>query len=150
MAEKPLDTNITAIALQGSFVEDPTFTYTDYATMAQNWVNIEDQPEIIDAIIDDDIDDLMKKIVQGKVDNIEEGDDGEGKQTARNDDSEDEGKYTYSEFDDIIFELRNACRQFMPHNQFNEHLNAVQKNLHANVSKNKMKSTTMHDFFNNK
>ena len=48
------------------------------------------------------------------MDNIEEGDDVDGKQAERNDDSEDERKYTAAEVDDNIFELRKQSVQLAP------------------------------------
>ena len=52
-----IDCNSTAIALQDSFVDDgKLFSYTeaDYRNMAEVWIDIEDQPEVLNAICDGD------------------------------------------------------------------------------------------------
>ena len=44
-----------AYSLEGSFVADGSFTKTELRAMAENWVNVEDDQDIIHAEVDDAI-----------------------------------------------------------------------------------------------
>ena len=54
-----IDCYSTAIALQGSFVsEDEQFTEKDYRDMIDIWICIEDEKEVIDAICEEEMEEL--------------------------------------------------------------------------------------------
>jgi DDE superfamily endonuclease/Tc5 transposase DNA-binding domain len=51
-----IDCNSTAIALQGSFVADhENYTLANYNNMIDTWICIEDDPDVIDAICEDEL-----------------------------------------------------------------------------------------------
>jgi hypothetical protein len=55
--------NTVAIALEASFVsEDVTYTDAQLNNMIDSWLEIEDQPEIINALIDDEMEDLESTV----------------------------------------------------------------------------------------
>jgi hypothetical protein len=63
-----VNTEREAYALQGSFVADGN-EYTDeqLKVMAQNWIHVEDDPNIIDAEIDEELEDLEKaELMEGR------------------------------------------------------------------------------------
>ena len=57
--ETGVDTNTDAYALQGSFAADvDAYSGIDFAAMAESWIDIEDEPEIMDAILDEEIENI--------------------------------------------------------------------------------------------
>lgn len=54
--ENEIDCVKVAVALQGSFVADiDPYSEEDYSAMAEMWVDIEDDPDIVDAVCEDEI-----------------------------------------------------------------------------------------------
>ena len=61
---KELGVNVyqEAHGLKGSLVSDEYFTEAEIREMSENWVQVEDDPNIIDAEVDESIELLEKKI----------------------------------------------------------------------------------------
>jgi hypothetical protein len=56
------DTNTTAIGLQNSIVGEQHCSVEELKHIAINWVDIEDQPSIVDAVVDEEMKMLLKKM----------------------------------------------------------------------------------------
>ena len=69
------DTNRNVYALQGSFVEDldtDGLKETEWEEMAHNWINIEDDPDIINGGIDEAMEEMEDDHKNSKEDNNDE------------------------------------------------------------------------------
>ena len=56
VTETNLDCSNVGKVFQNSFATEDRYTTSQLANIAENWVDIEDQPEIMEATIEDDID----------------------------------------------------------------------------------------------
>ena len=57
-----VNTNSTAIALQNSIAGEQTCTPEELVNIAENWVDIEDQPEVMNAMVDEEIEVIEKEM----------------------------------------------------------------------------------------
>jgi hypothetical protein len=103
---KARETNVNcstdAIALQNSFASEG-FDYTDaqLSAMISNWVNIEDEPEIINALIDDELEALEKKVISDEYMNVMDDDEPEIVNAVLSD----EEKLSYSDMQKLVQQL---------------------------------------------
>ena len=68
-----LDTNIVAVALQGSFAEELNLEDKDLMAMVEEWVEVEDDKEMINAIVDEEVE-LLETEATISVEDDEESD----------------------------------------------------------------------------
>ena len=62
--QSQVDTNSTAIALQNSIANGDMLTGDELLTIADNWVNIEDEPEVVNVTIDEEIEAIENKTLE--------------------------------------------------------------------------------------
>ena len=111
-ANTGVDTNTTAIAFQGSIASEVRYSNDDLIKIATNWVNIEDEPEIINVTVDEEIEESENTI--GTENELNRNDDNE-----INDDPEpeiqiatsidDSDKLTHAQIENMISQLKCNC-----------------------------------------
>jgi DDE superfamily endonuclease len=131
--------NTTAVALQGSFADEPIeYTQADYGKMIENWADIEDQPEVLNAVIEECIDDLEMEQEEEVAAN-EERDDAEPEQELPQ-----QSQLSFAQMQSMLFQLSENASA---HNINPMHLHNAMKDLRAGQQNKKKKATTLHSFF---
>jgi len=62
--ENQVDTNSIAIALQNSIADEDRLSMDELSSIADNWVNIEDEPEVVNVTIDEEIEAIENEILE--------------------------------------------------------------------------------------
>jgi hypothetical protein len=143
-----LDCNNTAIAFQGSFVaETDQFTPEEYNNMIENWINIEDEEEVINAICEEEIE-MLESSAELPADD-DAGDDNEPDVQPDEFDSDD--IVSYVEALEMLRKLQVSASSLLGDDQKARcHLDRFLKSLHGANAKKTRKDTTLHAYFGKK
>ena len=132
-----LDCNNTAIVFQDSFVSEGEFTNEEYSSMATNWIDIEDEEEVVNAVIDDEIETIEKES-----DLVEDDDDPEPEAMVG---IEHEEAVGFLDAEEMIRKLKLSCGKLgVPSAEI--HLERFGRALREAKNKKPKKSPTLHSF----
>jgi hypothetical protein len=146
-----LNCDSTAIAFQGSFVDEPEqYTPAEYNNMIESWINIEDEDEVVNAICDDEIEMLEA--------------DSNSQEPTADDDAHDDNEpdvqpmeinnadiVSYVEALEMLRKLKLSSPSLLGANQEAAvHLDRYLKSIHSANAKKSRKDTTLHAYFGKK
>ena len=103
--ETPVDTETQAYGLQASYLNEGDFTTDEMERMVENWVTVEDDPDIVDAMVEDEIGDLEKAENDESVEYESKCE----PEVATN--VEERRSLTFLEASDRVEDLRSYCRE---------------------------------------
>jgi DDE superfamily endonuclease len=142
VTETNLDCSNVGKVFQNSFATEDRYTTSQLANIAENWVDIEDQPEIMEATIEDDIDAMEVEEQQVLTENeMNEMDDEE---PAPNEEIAEEDKISYVQAQNWLQKIcvNATLLGFDP-----IHLQRCMSEMREAQQKKPKRSTTLHDFF---
>lgn len=134
-----LDTNSVAVALQGSFAGEESLEDEDLMDMVAEWVEVEDDEEMINVIVDEEVELLEAEAVIGVEDDEESDVDMK--------DTEEEDTMTFLEAEEALRKLTISCKKLGISEAATVHLDRFKKALFKAKAGKKKKNTTIHDFF---
>jgi hypothetical protein len=140
-----VDTNSEAYALTGSFAADEVAPTRDQLKeMAESWITIEDQPEIIDAEVEEFIEQLESEQLQPSGAMLSDIDDSESEAS---DSSDEEDELSYLDAESMIHRLKKNCSKLGINQEGQLCLDRFERALmKAKLAKPK-KDVTLHSFF---
>ena len=141
MKAKEVDTNYEGYALSGSFAADEHEpTRAEFEAMAESWIDIEDQPEIIDAEVEEFIQQL-----ESEQHPMSDWDDSESEDSGDETDSDDE--LTFVQGENMVHVLRKNGLKWGLDEETQHLLERYGRNLtKAKLAKPK-KDVSLHSFF---
>ena len=136
-----IDCNSTAIALRGSFVlEDERFTEKDYRDMIDMWICIEDEKELIDAICEEEMEELETNTNTAALDSVD--DDNEPKFMGVSIDESD--IFSYIGAVEVLQKLEQSAPKLGVNAAATVHLDQFLRAPHTGHAK---QDTTLHAYF---
>jgi hypothetical protein len=141
-----LDCTNTAIALQDSFVaEADEFSDENYNDMIDNWICIEDEDEIVNAICEDEMEELESNAKPVDDDDAEDDDEPNPQPTEVDDDES--NFVSYTEAVEVLGKLQRSAPKLGVNEAATVHLDRFLKALHAGNAKKARRDTTLHAYF---
>jgi hypothetical protein len=136
-----LDCNNTAIAFQGSFVDEADqFTPEDYTNMIESWICIEDEDEVVNAICEDEIE-MLESNTQPPANDDAEDDNEPDVQPME---LENDNIVSYVEALEMLQKLQISAPSLLGANQeARVHLDRFLKAIHTANAKKSRKDTTL-------
>ena len=144
--EASLNCNTTAIALQGSFAADGSvvgYDEDDFNTMIENWIEVEDDPFVMEAICEDEIEEIESNQKPAAAE--DDGDD-EEPETMEVEVDESEAM-TYLEAVDALEKLIVSAPKLGVSEAATVHLDRFAKALNAAHVKKPRRDSTLHSYF---
>jgi hypothetical protein len=142
-----VDCDTTAIALHGSFVsEHDKFTETDYKNMIENWVCVEDDPDVIDAICDEELENLESTAKPAAIDNAADDDEPDPME----EEVDESDILSYVEAVDAIRKLTLSVSKLGVNEAAAVHLDRFASALHTANAKKPRRDSTLHTYFSKK
>jgi hypothetical protein len=149
VTETSLDCVHTAYALQGSFVaEQEQFTEEDYNCMIENWICVEDELEVINAVCEDEIEELERNTNLAANHNVE--DDDEPDPQPMEIDSDESNLFSYVEAVEVLGRLQKSAPKLGISEASTVHIDRLLRALHSGNAKKARKDTTLHAFWSTK
>jgi hypothetical protein len=150
-----LDLQHVATALNGSFVCEGPFKDSDFESMAQNWFDIEDQPEIEYVTFDEEVEAMEERVEEDAPvgnDNAEEEDSEPEDEWVLDpidvdNDNEDGCFATLMELKEALYKMRISLSKLGVEESAVVHLDRFQKAVQKAGFAKKKKPTTIHDYF---
>ena len=141
--ESNVDTNSTAYALQGSFVSEGSFKDGELQAMAMEWVDFEDDDDIVNEIVDEEIELLSKK--QAPEESMAVDDDEEPEPDVEMLDAADE--LTHIEALGLIGQLEASLSSLGISDAGQVHLERFKREVLKSQASKKTKDSTIHSYF---
>ena len=145
-----VDTTVDAIALQGSFVGNGNIARASLAEMVHTWIDIEDQPEVITAEVEEAMEELERE------ENVLDISDGEGMNDTESEASEEEeledGEelLNHQDAEAMILKVKKSAPTLGISVEGTLMLDRFLTHLRKSKLEKKSKDTTMHQFFSRK
>jgi len=144
--ENQVDTNSIAIALQNSIADEDKLSMDELSSIADNWVNIEDEPEVVNVTIDEEIEAIENEILES----TEVDDDQEPEVDVLAATIDDNDKLTKAQAEDMVSQLKFNCRHLGVDEDAFNHLDQFIRLVRNAKAKKSMKQDSMHSFFPSK
>lgn len=143
-----LNVDSVAIALQDSFADEQGFTDSDFADMADTWVGVEDVPEVLEAVVEEEVE-LAEAATQPTEEELANQEDSEpAPAVAPELDSSD--KLTFQDIEGFLTKTSLNCERLGVPQSATVHLDRFRKAVRdAKLNKTKRK-TFMDDYFQKK
>ena len=144
--ESEVNVNTVAIGLQDSFASEDDYSENDMLDMLVEWVGIEDEPEIIDACLDDDIKELeeLNKPRSDEELNVADDEEIDEAMTEAVDESD---LMTHLEASEALRKLKLSCGKLGVPDSATIHLDRFVKALHKAKAEKPKQDKTLHAFF---
>ena len=141
--ESGVDTNSTAYALQNSIADEARLSKDDLLSIAENWVNIEDEREVVNATIDEEI-----EAIQNDSNEVDD-DDPEPEVDVLAGTIDDDIKLTKAQAEDMVLQLKLNCMHLGVDDDGFKHLDRFIRGVrNAKAMKSvKSKQGSLHSFF---
>ena len=141
-----VDINSTAIALQGSFAGEHGLNDKEMMDMALEWIEIEDDQDILDDIVDEEIE-ILESEAKVPPEATLNNEDDEEPEVQMIDDMEEEEALTHLEAMEHVRKLTISCKKLGLSEAASVHLERFKKSLIQAQSSKKTTNTTLHDYF---
>jgi DDE superfamily endonuclease/Tc5 transposase DNA-binding domain len=146
--EVSLDCRETAVAFQDSFVAEPgEFTPDNYVDMIDNWICIEDEKEVINAICDDEIEALESIANVAEINDAIDDDEPDPQPMDIDDVSR---RLTFVQAVEMITQVKENSHNLGAGEELNVHLDRYLRGLRAANAKKSRRDTTLHSYFTSK
>ena len=149
MQAELVDTTVDAIALQDSFVGNGNIARCSLAEMAHTWIDIEDQPGVIAAEVEEAMEELDRE------ENVLDVSDGEGMGDTESEASEEEVEdgeeaLNHQDAEAMILKVKKSAPALGISDEGTLMLDRFLTHLRRSKLEKKSKATTMHQFFSRK
>jgi DDE superfamily endonuclease/Tc5 transposase DNA-binding domain len=146
VTDASLDCEHTAYALQGSFVADiEQFTAEDYNDMIENWICIEDEEEVINAVCEDELEELESNTKPAAGDDAE--DDDEPDVQPMEIDTDEANLYSYVDAVEVLGKLQLSARKLRLNEAETVHIDRLLRALHSRNAQKPRRDTTLHAYY---
>jgi hypothetical protein len=145
-----VNTNSVAIGLQGSFACEQKLTKEEMSSIAKNYVNIEDQHEVVNAVVDYEIEEISAVRMGGVQVEYDDDEEPEAPELSADfsaaSDEDDKQKLSKIEIETLVDLLKANCAEHGGETAF-DHLEKFIKVVRDNHGKKEKKQCTLHSFF---